>query len=325
MGALSLKKLKYFSRRSGEKLWDSLDDTVRNWRCKNNGEANRIINNKEIRVLGLRRSGNHAIINWICKQLPEAHIFMNHCRVMDNPYRNVYRDQIFLQKNPNLKGWRCEDIEWWWREARGNFSIKNCLVYSYEDQEIERVAHPSFEKKHDLYLGKSQERFDLIIIRDPFNLLASRIKGNRKRENARNFDLMKVYSKKLTLPELWIAYAKECLNETDYLKNKKIVIKYNSWFSDESYRKQIAEKIGLEFSDLGFNEVVRAGGIGSSFDGTSFSGQASKMDVLSRWKILIDDPLFRELTNNKELIEYSTKLFGHISGTESLFEILGSV
>ena len=316
---MNINKFQYLVRRSREKLWDNFEDTVRLWELKNNAE---IVNHKEIRVIGLRRSGNHASINWLCKQLPGKHIFINHCRVMDNPYRNVYRDQILLQRKPNLKAWRCEDIEWWRKEARGDFSIKDCLIYSYEDQEIGRVAHSSFEKKHDLYFGKSQERLDVIIIRDPFNLLASRIKGNKPRKNARNFDLLRVYSKTLNLTDLWITYAQESLNETSYLKNRKIVIKYNDWFSDESYRKQIADEIGLEFSDFGFNEVVSAGGIGSSFDGTGFSGKASKMDVLTRWKLLIDDPLFRELINNKELIEYSTKLFGHIPDTEILFEKL---
>lgn len=309
------KKVSYLLRRSREKLLDNLDDAFRSLKQRDSAH---IVNQKEIRILGLRRSGNHAIINWICKQAPKNQVFINHARVMDNPYRNVYRDQLFLQRNPGLRGWRCDDIEWWYRETKGNFSEKDCLIYSYEDQEIERVAHPFFEKRHDLYLGKSQDRYDVLIIRDPFNLFASRIQGNKPRENARNFDLMQVYSRRFTLPELWISYAKECLGETGILKNKKVVVKYNSWFTDFEYREQIAHQLGLIFTDDGFDEVVRAGGIGSSFDMQHFSGQASKMDVLNRWKNLSDDPCFRELINNKELIDYSVKLFGDIPDIERL-------
>ncbi|MGP1383520.1 MAG: hypothetical protein ACTS2F_08155 [Thainema sp.] len=314
---MNIKKVEYLVRRSREKLWDIVDDTVRLWSSKD-AFGNHFVNQKEIRVLGLRRSGNHGIVNWICKQSPENHVFINHCRVKDNPYRNVYRDQIFLQKNSGLKGWRCENINWWKQESQGNFSPKDCLIYSYEDQEISRVSHPSFEYKHDLYLGKSKVRFDVIIIRDPFNLIASRIKGNIVRENARNFDLLKVYSKTINLPEMWLAYAKECLGETNYLNNHKVIIRYNSWFSDESYRQSIAEQMGLDFSDAGFDEVVRAGGIGSSFDGTDFSGKASEMEVLTRWKHLVDNSLFREMISTPGLIDYSEKLFGYIPGTEIL-------
>lgn len=307
-------RINYLVRRSKEKILDNVDDLFRMLKQR---DDTCIVNRKEIRVLGLRRSGNHAIINWICRQAPTNQVFINHARVMDNPYRNVYRDQLFLQQRPELRGWRCEDIEWWRQEARGNFSEKDVLIYSYEDQEIERVVHPFFEKKHDLYLGKSQDRYDVLIVRDPFNLFASRIKGNKPRENARNFDLLQVYSRRLTLPELWISYAKECLNETNFLSNKKIVIKYNLWFSDIEYRRQIADQIGLEFTDAGFDDVVRAGGIGSSFDNQSFSGQASQMNVLNRWKSFENDPCFRELIlKNSELIDYSAKLFGDIPDTE---------
>lgn len=310
---LSAKKLKYFAQRAGEKAWYAIDDTVRLLQQKQNSQE--IINKKEIRVVGLRRSGNHAIINWIFKQESGNPIFINHTRVLENPYRDVYRDQRLKQKNPTLKGWRCDDIEWWKRESKGNFSVKDCLIYSYEDQELERVTHPSFEKKHDFYLGRSQERFDVIILRDPFNLFASRLKGNKSNVKT-DFDLMNVYSKR-SLPELWLSYAKECLGETNVLTNNKTIINYNLWFADTDYRKQVAEQLKLTFSDTGFNEVTRAGGAGSSFDGTAFSGDVTKMDVLNRWKTFADDPAFQALFRDEQLIEYSRTIFGTIPGTET--------
>ncbi|QUY44827.1 hypothetical protein [Acaryochloris marina] len=321
MNTITAKRLGYLTRRSREKIQDAVEDTIRGWQAVGRQQAE-VVNEKEIRVLGLRRSGNHAVINWICKQLPENHVFINHSRIKENPYRNVYRDQLFLAQHGDLKGWRCENIEWWEEEARGHFSHKDCLVYSYEDQEIQRVAHPAFETRHNLYLGKSHERIDVIIIRDPFNLLASRLKGNKPREKARNFNLMQVYSHRLNLPELWIEYAKECLGETQHLQNNKIVIKYNDWFANAAYRQQIAGQLGLEFSDEGFNEVTRAGGIGSSFDGTGFNGQVAKMDVLRRWKQFADDPRFRALACTPTLIDYSRKLFGHSPALEPLIEDL---
>ena len=314
-----LRKMAYLSRRVKEKALDTLDDGIRSWQYRLFSDKS-IINDKEFRILGLRRSGNHAIVNWMQKQLSDNHIFMNHVRVAENPYRDVYRDQCFLRSKPDLKGIRYENLNWWHNQSRGKFSPKDYLIYSYEDQEIGRVANPYFEMMHDFYVGKSIERYDVLIIRDPFNLFASRMKGNKPRENARTFDFMKVYSRRLNLPEMWVTYAKECLGETNYLKNKKIAINYNLWFSSLEYRKSISGQLGLDFSDEGFNEVVRAGGIGSSFDQTAFAGRADKMDVLGRWKILADNPDYRQLFNNKELLDYSEKLFGHIPGTDTLFD-----
>jgi len=42
------------------------------------------------------------------------------------------------------------------------------------------------------------------------------------------------------------------------------------------------------------------------------------MDVGSRWKYFADDPSYRKLFDNQELLEYSERIFGHIPGTESL-------
>ncbi len=38
---------------------------------------NQIVNQKEIRILGLRRTGNHAITNWMIKQLPGKNCYLN--------------------------------------------------------------------------------------------------------------------------------------------------------------------------------------------------------------------------------------------------------
>lgn len=133
-------KASYLLKRSRQKAWHLVEDTSRVLFQSDNSKD--VVNLKEIKILGLRRSGNHAIINWLRSQLPKNTTFINHTRIKENPYRNVYEDQLFLAKNPEIKGWRCEDINWWRKEAKGEFSVKDCLMYSFEDQDIEQVAHP---------------------------------------------------------------------------------------------------------------------------------------------------------------------------------------
>jgi len=293
-----------------------VEDFVRAWQY--GSRAQPTVNQKEFRILGLRRSGNHAIINWIGKQVKGNSVFINQVRPLENPYRDQYESQVLLGRKLPEGDWKYRDIDWWEKEKRGEFSHKDCLIYSYEDQELEKVTRSSFEKKHDIYLGKSEERFDVIVMRDPFNLLASRLK-TKPRKTGPNFSMLEVYSRRYSLPELWISYAKECLGETSFLSSKKVFINYNKWFSDITYRKEIAAQLNIEFTDDGFNDVSISGR-GSSFDGTKHTGEAYKMDVLNRWKLFTDNSVYRQLLNTNELVNYSIKLFGEIPGTEVLIE-----
>jgi hypothetical protein len=247
------------------KLRHEIDDTIRSL---SNKQSSEVINQTEMRIVGLKRSGNHAITNWIIKQNTKKVFYINDVGVNENPYREKYESLLRLQDYRGRHRWE--------PEVQGNFRLKDCLIYSYEDYSLDRVTNPVFERKHDLYFGKSGKRYDLLILRDPFNCLASRIKSN----------MLSV-------------------------KDNKIVINYNSWVDDLDYRRQISSQLKLEFSDAGFNEVKHQGG-GSSFDGMQFTGQANKMNVHNRWQQFIDDPAFRQLLSNEELLDYSAKIFGHI-------------
>ncbi|MGK7950711.1 MAG: hypothetical protein AB4368_18515 [Xenococcaceae cyanobacterium] len=243
-----------------------------------------IVNQKEIRVVGLRRSGNHAVINWINKQESGYVSHLNNIVPKCNPYRLLYR---------HYPKERLREESW------GYFRPKDCLIYSYEDYCLKQITDRQFENKHDLYLGKSKIRYDVLILRDPFNLLASRIKSN----------MLPVKNKYLSLSELWINYAKEFLQETNYLQNNKVCINYNRWVSDKNYRHQIADSLQLNFTDAGFDEVRGYGG-GSSFDGRDFHGLASNMDVNNRWKNITDHPKYHQFLANEQLMSYSQKIFG---------------
>lgn len=296
-----------------------LNDLIRLSQNSHMDDTSFIVNDKEIRVVGLRRSGNHAILNWIRKQHKEETLFINNVKLNANPYQEVYEDQVKKIKDPMSKGWKTDDIDFWRKEAQGKFTLKSCLVYSYEDYPIQAICNNRLSSKHDLYVGKSRVCYDVILLRDPFNLFASRIKANQRSNYTEEYlDFIKVKSSKYSLSDLWIDFAREYLGETQHLKNIKVPINYNLWTQDKDYRKKIAQMLDLEFSDDGFNEVMTNGG-GSSFDGTDLSGKASKMPVHERWKSFANDPSFRNLIENSKILEYSLKIFGQIPGTESLY------
>lgn len=264
-----------------------------------------IINQKEICIVGMRRSGNHAVLNWIRAQQPGDTCLLNNVAAGTNPYR---------YKSDNLLRYHLEhykQAEVYRRQANGELIKRDCLIYSYEDWSLEQIFQPRFERNRELYIGKSSKQFDLLVLRDPFNLFASRLKQN----------FVATKTKHLPMVEMWLEYAKEFVEKSHYLKRQRICVNYNRWFGDLDYRKALAAQLEIPFSDAGL-ETISAFGGGSSFDGTGdrngIGKSASTLDVTNRWRQFADDSAFRQLFDSEELWHYSTQIFGEISGTNCL-------
>src|SRR5262245_51090427 len=134
----------------------------------------------EMRVYGLMRSGNHAIIQWIQQQYSGCiTCFLNNVKHGDHdPYLN-HDDLILTGVNESIDLDPLRKLP------------KHLLVYSYEDVKnlqannidfVSSVFHKDFEENREHYLGTSNHQFDILIIRDPFNCLASRIKLLKERK-----------------------------------------------------------------------------------------------------------------------------------------------
>ena len=229
---------------------------------------------KKILLFGMKRSGNHGIINWLRGQNP--FIFCNNiipiapmlvhkqpfpkpCEF--NPWLNQRRDN-------QVKGddWSC----------LGNHQLKSIadhdVLVSIEDQDI--LSFP--------FVINDEPFQTLLVLRDPVNMLASRIK--------RAASLDHPAYPKTTGPMMdrvvatWKSHAREYLGLTQHLPNKTNIY-FNAWFSSAKYREHISHQLSLEFNDSGFTRVSKEGG-GSSFEGTSKSGANQKMEVLNRLSYL---------------------------------------
>ena len=142
--------------------------------------------------------------------------------------------------------------------------------------------------------GKYERFINLLLIRDPFNLFASRFRGRWQISNA------------LRARKLWKMYAREFLGDQNKISNK-VCLKFNDWFSDESYRRWVSSQFGQEFTDEGKNSL---GHWGSSFDGKIFKTNANEMKVLDRWQSYIDHDDFLTIISDPELLELSRRIFG---------------
>ena len=260
----------------------------------------RILNQREIRITGLARSGNHAVINWLISQIQGEYCFLNCAEPKTNPFltaRPLSEDGSAFQTN--ISGFSIEE------EQQGNVQKKDFLLYSYEDVFLSMLDKKIFrENRHD-WLGASICSENLLILRDPFNLFASRKKSGFLDGQDEIHGLRPITN--LTLKRIYKQHAREFLGRSKLLKNL-VRVNFNKWASEKNFRREIAERLDISFTDSGFSEVKPVAG-GSSFDGTRYSGRAEKMQINDRWRTFSEDEEYWALFD-PELADLCREIFG---------------
>jgi len=257
----------------------------------------------EIRLAALRRSGSHALVHWLLSQLPGRGVFLNSCKPGENPYASCYRGDSAVQPAGAF------DLD---RERDQGPSPKDFLLYNYEDRELSAVFSDAFAAEHDRWLGTSARRFDLLVLRDPWNNLASLLRWARGAVYPISLDSVAKAAR------LWKAYAREVLGETDLLRHQRTPVLFNLWVTDPGYRAELASRLGVPFTDAGRDEVAPWGPTtwGDSFDGFAYDGRAGEMPVLERWRWCAEDPFYRGLFDD-ETVELAERIFGVQAGVRA--------
>lgn len=260
------------------------------------------INGVEFRLASLKRSGHHGFLNWLFRQCPGTSIcFLNNAVPNANPF--------MTQNFSHLEQYRLEDHYDLLAEAGGRLTIKDYLIYCYEDWPLDHVFSDRFERYHDHLVGASSVRYDLVILRDPFNCFASRLKQWWQGWMHEQFPALNTPAGREECVRLWKAFANEYLRKTAYRKHTPVDVNYNRWFTDRAYRQALAASLGLPFPDSGMNKVMYHGA-GSSFDGLAFDGNAQNMRVLERWQQYRDNPLYLSLfRHDTELLDLASEIF----------------
>lgn len=231
---------------------------------------------KDFLVSGLRRSGNHAIINWIISNLSGEGHFLNDLRPLDSDSK----EQI-----PNNFA-QIDQLDW--------------LIHSYEDIKLNYLKGRLYRQWQDRHLGKSQTRKNILILRDPFNLLASRLHGNQSGQ-------IRFRTGKEGFGNIWKMYAAEYLGNSHFLKDR-VSINYSEWKSDSTYRLKIAEKLGLSSTNTSLGGVSEIGG-GSSFEQAPAEKSGEQLKTDERWQRYRDNPDFLNVFRDRELLDLALKIF----------------
>jgi len=264
---------------------------------------------KEIHILGVQRTGQHAIASWIIGHFDKV------C------YKNG-----FISKNKSNTN-RGLTPPWWLfdKENRSDLSWKVSLDHdfpvgqdaiilgteylnSYRDFNI-ALEWEETQKKEMAARQKMDEfaknRTYVLVLRSPWNHLASVLKWQDRW----------YLKKKERFISCWLMTAREFKGVTNILPEPKVFLNFDRWFSDINYRKSLSKKLGIAFTDHGLGKVMKVGTgsrVGSSFDRIKYDGEAQKMKVLERWKSYVDNKVefVNVLGMNKELVTLAEEIFG---------------
>lgn len=228
----------------------------------------------------LARSGHHAVIYWLFAHFKNS-IYINDPFLAKEPLTNEF---TYNFRNPPPKAFNLAK----------HLKTKTNVFTGFPDQHL--AGSLLTEPKDQPY-----EETRIILVRDPFNLFASRI----------NHSNMWSYRKSPhgILP-IWKEHAKEFLGITNIVKTKKIFISYNEWFRSYKYRQSITSQLeGYKVPGNCVLEYISPWGFGSSFDDRKYQGKAFQMKVLERWKTEHKNQLYLSLFDD-ETIALSRDIFG---------------
>ncbi len=234
-----------------------------------------------IETIALRRSGHHAVMSWYIKNLIGDCNYDYKLTIQRNTKSVIWNDGGYNEDEINL--------------IRGlKFKPKNIFI-NYEDKN----SNFSFFENDLIYKGPLRfDRFDdieirhskrIIIIRDFYNNLCSRITQNKKQEFKMGVDIRFI--------NLWKNHAKNIINnETHY-------IKYEDWLTNEDKR--------VEFLKNTFNikEIFKkehAKGTHSSYDGKN-----SVSDYLNRFDPNIIPEETKKLIREDNELHYLIGVLGY--------------
>lgn len=222
-----------------------------------------------LRVSGMRRSGNHAVINWLIRNVPGGRsVFLNNCVPGRNPLK-TYR-------NIEINGAGCGGGENELQECAAQAGEGATLLFSFED------AVPGQPNLRDISpgIGAADVDWDIVVYRGFLNWSASLVRKLRRNPGYNAVQRTNVMLRAIDLYGAILALVGPGRTQ------RSTPICYDDWVEDDAYRAGILESLGFAIRDNCLGKVQRYGG-GSSFEG--HTDHVAPQDVRQRWKQMASD------------------------------------
>ena len=229
-------------------------------------------------IIATRRSGHHAIINWLDSILPNTGNFIE-----DTDW--VYDKPLFI---PSIKDNSIEYLDHDLSIKYKPINNNSYCIFNIEERELSYI-------KDSIDKSSGWSNIHLIINHRSFlNFLSSKsnhpIEG--KQPNLTNGVIR------------WGEYSNEILNPTIF--DKFTTILFDKWFQSLEYRTKISDMFNGNINNEVTHKVPK-NGKGSTFDGISKDKNAKNMDVLNRKSLLSNEMVIQ--SEEMGYIELSNKIF----------------
>ncbi|WP_299043711.1 hypothetical protein [uncultured Tateyamaria sp.] len=197
-----------------------------------------LVPGRVLRIYGMRRSGNHALIDWIMRNAPGGNgLFLNNCRHGGDPVASCSSLSLFENGADAGRGGKWKKID-----LAGD---KPFVAVSYEDRMPPAAPKPLFACPETL----------VIIYRSFLHWAASLLRKIQGNGGYGPLDRNRVMARALS------TYGDMLVRVQD---DDIVALCYDDWTSDPQYRETALARLGLPGRDLGLGTVQRYGG-GSSF------------------------------------------------------------
>jgi hypothetical protein len=248
---------------------------------------------KLILMVGLKRSGLHAVANWLVG-LSHPAVLINNSPLKRLGFSSPMSRTLTTSPLPVrlYAGHPALCIDDDGQEKLTVLSgSEKLMIVLFQSQSLQHLA------QHTMIEGVHARKTQVLLqLRDPFNWSASYRAKSREAEDD------------LHWPPLWREYASEFTGKTKYFPAARH-LNYNRWLQDRSYRESIAQSLSLPFNDNHRNVVTDHAG-GSSFEATLFQRRGSEMRLTERWRHFREDRTYlAALEANPDIVELGAQLF----------------
>ena len=251
---------------------------------------------RKIMIASMNRTGHHAISIWLMHQQLGVSEFELKTIAHWFFYLPTQDGISFLLNNPLVRDENQHPDKANVSQIMKDYceaNSTNLIIAGHEERSLKDVAWACGTS--DIF-GSGTEL--VVILRDFKNWVASYIKMAGR--DGKPYDKL-INDKKID------TYKDHCKFFFESSDIKYIL--FNRWFSSKEYRRELAEWLGLYFTDAAINQGSPFGG-GSSFDKMEYLKTASLMKVNDRYKQMEDHPVYnRIIKENQEALEMSNEIF----------------
>lgn len=260
-------------------------------------------------IVGLARSGNHLFVSWLISGMNSVNdiVYLNNvkiyeCGIIDNPICNLKYDEREITKGLLKYRAICRDnkIKKFDDKINKKLATRN-YVKSVLDKEIKKtkcVIVTLENKESDMFdvieqrFKKAKKIYKVIVIRDYFNLIASRLETEQRGFTAEYDEI-----DENELLKIWM--------ENYMQKRTSIVFNYNMFVCSKKFQQDLASSLSIS-SDSAFISVNLFG----RTRGSSFEQRVNDVyDYMFRFVKYSKNKVIRNCLDNQKLLQIICKDF----------------